>query len=141
MGLDNSKIKYSGSGPNYEKYHKGLVNVSRQHELTPGIVLEFDESAMIVIALTDGSTEIPESVYTHIFIVSHDDGSTNKIYLRNVSNEQAAEYMSIRKPPNPPPLPNFKYQSKKTTAEIISDNADQNAISVDDITSAIEEAS
>lgn len=139
MGLDVSKIKYSGTGPDYEKYHRGLVEVARDNELTPGIVLRFGElGSLIVIAVTDSTSDVNSDYYTHILTATHSDGSINKIYLRHVTNEQAEEYMSIRKPPVPPPMPNFKYTPRnKTTAEVITDNADENGMNMEDITEAI----
>lgn len=145
MGAAFSKITYSGTGPNYDSYHRELTMVAGNNELVPGTIIRFEKlGAMIVIAIENNSIDekkISEDYYSHILHAKHSDGSVNNIYLKAVTNDDADEYMKIRKPPAPPPMPDFRYKMPgSTTADVITETANKSGVSIHDITADIDRA-
>lgn len=130
MGIENSKVKYSGEGEDFDKYLYGLTKVSEKTTWNPGLVVNVgDMDPLITIAVgTEDTAKISREHYTHILRAKHTDGSSNVIYLKKVTKEEAEEYKKIRKPPSPPVLPGFKYheprpiKKKGTGAPTIAEN-------------------
>ena len=151
MGQENSKINYSGEGPQLSKYLPGLKEAASKIEWESGIVLNFGVlDPLITIAvetIADGkeARDIPKKYYSHILRMEHrmnDAAVITAVYLRQVTKKEAEEYMSIRKPPVPPPQPNFKYPqprpTKKGSGERSDKQSDEQLNEIHDITSAID---
>jgi len=156
MGQENSKIQYSGEGPDFGKYLPGLKEAASKTEWVGGIVINFgtlDPLITIAVETTDDETastgasnKIPQKYYSHIlYAKSVDENGVSKtatVYLRQVTKEEATEYMSIRKPPIPPPQPNFKYPQPSPAKKNKQSDAptEINVEEVIDISNAIDDA-